>query len=167
MPYIDTDDAVKLFYEECGDGEAVIFVHEFAGDYRSWEPQMRFFSRRYRCVAYNARGYPPSDVPADSDRYSQLRAVADIVSVMDALSIEKAHLVGLSMGGFAVLHFGLEHPERAHSLVVAGCGYGAERDQIEILRHIRFGQALAVKPASLTQRSTQRGHDIKDHPDAG
>jgi pimeloyl-ACP methyl ester carboxylesterase len=87
---------------------------------------MRYFARRYRCVAYNARGYPPSDVPSDVTRFSQDRACDDIRAVMDALKIEKAHVVGLSMGGFASLHFGLRYAPRAHSIVVAGCGYGAE-----------------------------------------
>jgi pimeloyl-ACP methyl ester carboxylesterase len=129
-----TDDGVKLYYEEAGSGIPIIFVHEFAGDYRSWEPQMRFFARQYRCITYNARGYPPSDVPSEPGKYSQARATADIKSVLDHLKIDKAHVVGLSMGGFAVLHFGLTFPERALSLVVAGCGYGAERDQRDKFR---------------------------------
>ena len=74
MPTLTTDDGVKLHYEEAGSGAPIVFVHEFAGDARSWEPQLRHFSRRYRCVAYNARGYPPSDVLEDFDRYSQARA---------------------------------------------------------------------------------------------
>ena len=129
MPYLTTDDGVKLHYEEAGTGIPIVFVHEFAGDSRSFEPQLRYFARRYRCIAYNARGYPPSDVPRDGERYSQERARDDIRAVMDALAIDKAHVVGLSMGGFAVLHFGFTYPERARSLVIAGCGYGAERDQ--------------------------------------
>ncbi|MDP6352416.1 MAG: alpha/beta hydrolase [Alphaproteobacteria bacterium] len=126
MPHADAD-GVKLYYEECGDGPPVIFVHEFAGDHRSWEPQMRAFSRRYRCIAYNARGYPPSDVPDDLGAYSQEVVADDIGHVLSHLGIERAHVVGLSMGGFATLHFGLRHPDRARSLVVAGCGYGAEK----------------------------------------
>jgi len=126
MPHLTADDGVRLYYEEVGSGTPIVFVHEFAGDHRSWEPQLRFFSRRYRCVAYNARGYPPSDVPADAARYSQDRARDDIRSVLDALKLEKAHVVGLSMGGFATLHFGMHYPDRALSIVVAGCGYGAE-----------------------------------------
>ena len=65
MAFLTTDDNVKLYYEDTGTGTPVIFVHEFAGDYRSWEPQVRHFARRYRCVAYNARGWPPSEVPQD------------------------------------------------------------------------------------------------------
>jgi pimeloyl-ACP methyl ester carboxylesterase len=129
MPHLATDDGVNLYYEAVGSGHPIVFVHEFAGDYRSYETQLRFFSRRYRCIAFNARGYPPSDVPEDWRQYSQERARDDIRAVLDALRIEKAHIVGISMGGFAVLHFGLAYPERATALVVAGCGYGAQPDK--------------------------------------
>jgi pimeloyl-ACP methyl ester carboxylesterase len=129
MPHLTTDDGIKLFYEEVGSGIPVVFVHEFAGDRRSHELQMRYFGQRYRCIAYNARGYPPSDVPEDGERYSQERARDDIRAVLDALKIDRAHIVGLSMGGFATLHFGFTYPERARSLVVAGCGYGATPDK--------------------------------------
>jgi pimeloyl-ACP methyl ester carboxylesterase len=128
MPYA-TADGVKLYYEETGSGLPVIFVHEFAGDYRSWEPQVRFFSRRYRCIAYNARGYPPSDVPENPAAYSQAIAADDIAHVLRHLGISQAHVVGLSMGGYATLHFGLRHPAMARSLVVAGCGYGSVAEQ--------------------------------------
>ncbi|MFI4987733.1 MAG: alpha/beta fold hydrolase [Alphaproteobacteria bacterium] len=132
MPHAVTDDGVKLYYEEAGSGFPVIFVHEYAGDHRSWEPQMRFFSHAYRTVAYNARGYPPSDVPEAVASYSQERAADDIAAVLKHLGIAKAHVVGLSMGGFATLHFGLRHAALARSLVVAGCGYGAESGRREV-----------------------------------
>ena len=134
MPHATTDDGARLHYEESGSGIPVIFVHEYAGDHRSWEPQMRHFGQRYRAITYAARGYPPSDVPEDVAKYSQARAADDIRAVLDHLRIARAHVVGLSMGGFATLHFGFRHPARAHSLVVAGCGYGAERDQRERFR---------------------------------
>jgi pimeloyl-ACP methyl ester carboxylesterase len=130
MPHITTDDGVKLYYEETGSGIPVIFVHELAGDGRSYEPQIRYFARSYRCIAYNARGYPPSDIP-DSAGYSQNRARDDLLSVLDALKIDTAHIVGLSMGAFAALHFGFTYPARARSLVIGGCGYGAERNRRE------------------------------------
>ncbi len=125
MPALTTDDGVRLHYEEAGAGTPVVFVHEFGGDHRSWEPQLRYFSRRYRCIAFNARGYPPSDVPEDVERYSQARARDDIRAVLDALRIEKAHVVGLSMGAFATLHFGMAYGDRAISVTVAGGGYGS------------------------------------------
>ncbi len=134
MPHATADDGVKLHYEETGSGVPVVFVHEFAGDLRSWEPQLRHFGQRYRAIAYNARGYPPSDVPPDPASYSQNRAADDIAAVLDHLGVGKAHVVGLSMGGFATLHFGFRHPGRARSLTVAGCGYGAEPGKREQFR---------------------------------
>src|SRR5690242_11767875 len=101
MPTLTTDDGIKLYCEDTGSGTPIVFVHEFAGDYRSWEPQVRHFARRYRCITYNARGYPPSDVPVEVDRYSQQRSRDDVRCVLDGLKIERAHIVGLSMGGFA------------------------------------------------------------------
>ena len=112
MPRLTTENGLRLYYEVAGRGAPGIFVHEFAGDHRSWEPQVRYLSRRYRCIAFNARGWPPSDVPQDVICYSQARACDDIRSVLDALNIDKAHIVGLSMGGKATLHFGLTHPTR-------------------------------------------------------
>ena len=129
MPHLTTDDGIKLYYEETGTGIPVVFVHEFAGDSRSYELQVRHFSRYYRCITFNARGYPPSDVPKDGARYSQERARDDIRAVLDARQINKAHIVGLSMGGFAALHFGFAFPARAFSLVVAGCGEQPGNDQ--------------------------------------
>ena len=136
MSTITTDDDVQLYYEEAGSGDPLLFVHEFGGDHRSWEPQIRFFSRRYRCITYGARGYPPSEVPEDVTRYSQQRAVIDAINVLDALDISDAHIVGLSMGGFTALHIGLEYPQRARSLVVAGCGYGAEKEHADYFKGV-------------------------------
>jgi pimeloyl-ACP methyl ester carboxylesterase len=128
MPHVTTEDGVKLHVEEVGSGPPMVFVHEFAGDARSWEPQLRFFGRRYRCVAYAARGYPPSDVPPEGG-YSQDRATEDLACVIRAMGLAKAHVVGLSMGAFATLHLGLRFPELARSLVAAGVGYGAAPDK--------------------------------------
>lgn len=116
---------VNLFFEEVGDGTPLVFVHEFAGDHASWGPQVSFFSRRYRTITFNARGYPPSDIPDDPAAYSQRQAVDDIKGLLDHLKIPRAHICGLSMGGYAALLFGLGYPDRALSLTVAGCGYGS------------------------------------------
>lgn len=129
MPFARTDDGVRLHYEEVGEGRSLVFVHEFAGDLQSWEPQLRYFGRLYRCIAFNARGYPPSDVPEHVAQYSVERAADDVAAVLDHLRVDRAHVVGLSMGGFATLHFGLRHHHRALSLAICGCGYGAEKDK--------------------------------------
>lgn len=125
MPYVKAEGA-KLYYEEVGSGFPVVFVHEFAGDLRSWEPQLRYFARFYRCIAYNARGFPPSDVPGKPSLYGQDIATDDIAAVMRGIGIDKAHVVGLSMGGFAAAHFAMRYGKLAKSVVIAGCGYGAE-----------------------------------------
>jgi pimeloyl-ACP methyl ester carboxylesterase len=128
MPKIRTSDGVNLYYEEVGAGTPIVFVHEFAGDYRTWEPQMRRFARTHRCVTFSQRGYPPSDIPDDPARYGQDIARADVVALMDALGIERAHVVGHSMGAYTALHVGIKHPQRCISVTAAGCGWGSLAD---------------------------------------
>ncbi len=128
MPYANSK-GVQLYYEEAGKGFPIVFVHEFAGDLRSWEPQLRYFSQRYRCIAFNARGYPPSDVPESVSQYSQVIATNDIANVMRDLGIRKAHIIGCSMGGFATVHFGLRYARLARSLTAVGVGYGSDPDK--------------------------------------
>ena len=128
MPQIAAQDGTRLYFEQAGEGSAVIFVHEYAGDYRTWEPQMRYFSRAHRCVTYSQRGYPPSDVPDDGARYSQEIARDDVIALMDALAIDKAHVVGHSMGAYTALHVGMLRPERCLSVTAAGCGWGSTPD---------------------------------------
>ncbi|MGH6684798.1 MAG: alpha/beta fold hydrolase [Pseudolabrys sp.] len=127
MPYATTSDKVRLHYEEAGQGTPVLFVHEFASDHRGWEPQMREFGKRYRCIAYSARGYTPSDVPASPDVYSYNHVMHDCVAVLDHLKIESVHIVGLSMGGYTTLQVALNHPGRVRSMTLAGTGSGSER----------------------------------------
>ncbi len=142
MPHIEVN-GVRLYYESEGEGAPLVLVHEFAGDAGSWEDQVRFFARRYRVITYNARGYPPSEVPEEESAYGQDIATDDLAGLIRALGLPPAHVVGLSMGGYATLHLGLRHPELARSLVVAGCGYGSatsdereafQRDAHEVAR---------------------------------
>lgn len=128
MSQIRTKDGVSLYYEEAGSGTPIVFVHEYAGDWRTWEPQMRFFSRAHRCITYSQRGYPPSDVPADPAKYGQNLAVDDVVELLDALKIDKAHIVGHSMGALTALLVGVKYPQRCLSVTAAGCGYGSSPD---------------------------------------
>jgi pimeloyl-ACP methyl ester carboxylesterase len=151
MPTIVTDDGVALYAESTGTGEPLLFIHEFAGDHRSWEPQVRFFCHAYRCVTYAARGYPPSAVPGDPAAYSQERAVADAVAVLDGLGIERAHVAGLSMGGFTALHLVLRHPGRVSSAVVAGAGYGAQPDRAAAFRAECLATAAAFEAEGAEQ----------------
>jgi len=151
MAFATAKDGIRLYYEDIGSIDDIgnrvplLFVHEFAGDHRSFEPQIRYFSRRYRCLTFAARGYPPSDVPDDVERYGQKIAAADIVAVLDAAKVERAHIIGLSMGAFATLHAGLDFPERARSLVLAGIGYGAEPERMAEFKQLSEEAAQAFE----------------------
>ena len=154
MPYADSN-GVKLYYEEAGRGVPIVFVHEFADDLYGWEDQIRYFSRRYRCVAFNARGYPPSDVPKSASKYSQAIATADVANVLRHLKIRKAHIIGCSMGGYATVHFGLTYPRMALSLTAIGVGFGSDPDKraqfmrdnaVMIKRFLELGTKEAIRP---------------------
>ena len=125
MPYVQSDGA-RLYYEEAGTGTPMVFVHEFSGDLWSWEKQIQHFSRRYRCIAFNARGYPPSEVPEQLSRYSHPHAVDDVAVVMRHLGVSKAHIIGCSMGSRTTLDFGLTYPHMALSLTMIGIGSGGD-----------------------------------------
>ena len=134
MPHIQSDGA-RLYYEEAGSGIPIVFAHEFSGDLWSWEKQVQHFSRRYRCVAFNARGYPPSEVPSSLSRYSHEHAVDDIAVVMRHLGLKKAHIIGCSMGSRTTLDFGLTYPRMALSLTMIGIGSGGDpRDKAAFRR---------------------------------
>ena len=134
MPYVQSDGA-RLYYEEAGTGTPIVFAHEFSGDLWSWEKQIQHFSRRYRCIAFNARGYPPSEVPKSLTRYSHRHAVDDIAVVMRHLGVRKAHIVGCSMGSRTTLDFGLTYPRMASSLTMIGIGSGGDpHDKAAFLR---------------------------------
>ena len=175
MPHTPARDGVRLYYEETGHGTAVVFVHEYAGDWRSWEAQMRYFSRAHRCVSYSQRGYPPSDVPEEAARYGQTIARDDVLALMDALKIDKAHVVGHSMGAYTALHVGLQAPARCISVVAAGCGWGSTPDpkQREVMKALAaetgkmFAEegikAAAVKYADAPMRQAQKHKDPRGY----
>jgi pimeloyl-ACP methyl ester carboxylesterase len=133
MPTIASTDGTKLYYEEAGSGTPIVFVHEFAGDYRTWEPQLRHFARGHRCVTFSARGYPPSEVPSDPARYGQDVARGDVVALLDGLGIRKAHVVGHSMGAYTALHVG----DRRGLRLGLGCRSGGARVDAQACRRDR------------------------------
>jgi len=124
MAFVNCD-GVNLYFEQTGDGAPLLFLHEFAGDARAWNAQVGYFSRRYRCIVTAARGYPPSDVPADVNAYGWQRSLDDAVAVLDHLQIARCHVIGLSMGAYTGLLLALRHPERISALVAASGGSGA------------------------------------------
>jgi len=140
MPFADSA-GVKLYYEDTGSGEPILFLHEFAGDHRSWEAQVRHFSRTHRCIVMSSRGYPPSDVPHDETKYNQNIATDDAIAVLDHLSIDAAVIVGLSMGAYTALKVGMQYPERVKSIVAASGGAGSFPESLEAFRADAHGMA--------------------------
>jgi len=158
---------IELYYEDTGRGFPLIWCHEFGGDYRSWEYQVRYFSRRYRVVTWNYRGYPPSDVPKDADAYSVDLLVEDLRGLLQHLGISKAHVGGLSMGGGVALNFGVRYPEMCESLIIAGAGSGTvNRD--EFLRNADRNATLyetegpEAKARNFASNPTRQGFAVKD-----
>ena len=171
MPMITSTDGTRLYFEEAGTGTPVVFVHEFAGDYRTWEPQMRYFARSHRCVTFSARGYPPSDVPDDPARYGQDIARGDVIAIMDALGIAGAHIVGHSMGAYTALHVGIRNRDRCISVTAAGCGWGSVADpaERETMRKVAAENAklftensIAEAAAIYADNPTRHSHKYKD-----
>jgi pimeloyl-ACP methyl ester carboxylesterase len=176
---------VELYYEEHGQGAPVLFCHEFAGDYRSWAPQVRFFARRYRTITYSARGYHPSSVPTDDGSYSEEQHVEDAYELIRFLGIDKSHVVGLSMGGNVTLKLGLAHPEVCLSLVVAGAGFGSTnpeefragaRETADLLERVgmeQFAETYGRGPSRLRfEQKDPHGFDevvrqLKEHSTVG
>lgn len=171
MPYVSAPDGIRLYYEEAGSGSPVVFVHEYAGDWRTWEPQMRHFSRAHRCITFSQRGYLPSDVPTDPAQYSQDLQRDDVIAILDGLKIDKAHIVGHSMGAATALHVGIHYPERCLSVTAAGCGYGSSPDLavVEATRAASRETAkmfetedFAVAAAKYADGATRQTHKNKD-----
>jgi pimeloyl-ACP methyl ester carboxylesterase len=171
MPHVSAQDGVRLYYEEAGSGSPIVFVHEYAGDWRTWEPQMRHFSRTHRCITFSQRGYPPSDVPTDPAKYSQDIQRDDVLALMDALKIKQAHIVGHSMGAATALHVGIRFPGRCLSVTAAGCGYGSSPDPVvvEATREASRDtakmfetEAFAVAAAKYADGATRQTHKHKD-----
>lgn len=155
MPYATARDGTKLYYEATGKGTPIVFIHEFSGDYRSWEPQMRYFGRRYHCIAFNARGYQPSDVPKARNRYSQAIVTDDVVAVMRHLKLRKAHIVGCSMGASTALNVGIHHASRALSVTSVGAGSGS--DPARRAAFLRTTEANAVRFETMGMPAAVRG----------
>lgn len=162
MSTITASDGVRLYYESQGAGTPVVFVHEFAGSCRSFDLQMDVFRASHRSIAFNARGYPPSDVPGAVESYSQDVAAMDIVAVLDGLGIERSHLVGVSMGAASALQVAIKHPRRVLSATLASIGTGSDAKPgeseaaMEAMARLIDGQGLSGLAASMGNSPSRR-----------
>src|SRR5260221_2094110 len=157
MSSLASVDGVKLHYEERGGGPAVLFVHEYGGSCRSFDMQVAAFRARHRCVVFNARGYPPSEVPASVGSYSQYHAVADSGAVLDGLAIQQAHLVGVSTGAASALQFALKEPGRVLSATLVGIGSGS--DDPPLFRQTAEANAKQIESVGMRAFAEQMGRN--------
>lgn len=154
-------EGARLYFEERGAGPPVLFVHEYGGSCRSFDLQVEIFRARYRCISFNARGYPPSEVPASVDDYSQDKAVSDIAAVLDRLGIAKVHLVGVSMGAASSLQYALKEPARVLSATLVGIGSGSDdpalfRDTAEATAKLLESGGMAALVGQMGENPTRR-----------
>ncbi len=112
----------KIYYETRGSGDPLVFVHADALDHRQWEEQVEYFADKYLVVTYDIRGFGKSEIPTD-EPYSFSE---DLALLMDHLQIDKAHLVGLSMGAAIIIDFALTHQNRVMSLTLADPGISGD-----------------------------------------
>lgn len=111
--FIDLGDA-QLYYEEAGQGTPLVLLHGHSFDRRMWNPQLVELARHYRVIRYDMRGYGRSSLPVEGQEFLH---ADDLYRLLQALHIAKAHLVGLSLGGFVAVDFMALHPEAARSVV--------------------------------------------------
>ena len=158
---------IDLYYEEAGQGFPLIWCHEYGGDHRSWEQQVRYFSRRYRVVTWNYRGYPPSEVPKNGDAYSVEILVEDLRALMQHLGIRRAHVGGLSLGGGVTVNFGIRHPDLAASLIICGAGSGSDNPEDFVKNSARQAdlyerEGAEAKARNFADNPARRGFAEKD-----
>ncbi len=166
MPKAKTSDGFQLYYETHGAGPPIVLVHELGGSHASFHFQVDAWSPRFTCITYNARGYPPSDVPPAAASYSQDFAAYDIGAVLDAAALAGAHLVGVSMGAAAVLQFALRNPARARSIVLCSIGSGSdepeEQYRVTMEAQADFAQSAGVKALAERMMESPNRHRLKD-----
>lgn len=144
MPYYQSGD-INLYYEEHGAGEPIIFLHGFTLDRRVWGPQVKYFSASYRVIVVDSRGHGKSDSPHTG--YGRENRIDDLLKLFRHLSMEKAHLAGLSMGGSTAIGFALKHQSMLKSLTLVSTGAAGFKPGRKVARVDEFAKKEGVESA--------------------
>jgi pimeloyl-ACP methyl ester carboxylesterase len=133
---------IKIYYEEEGAGDPLVMVGGFTATIEVWGKLRPLLSEKYRIVMADNRGSGRTRVLEDDGVRAPSRFAMDLLALIDGLEIERAHILGASMGGMVAQEFALQHPARTRSLMIAGS---------------HFGGVDKVKPASGLREIRQRG----------
>lgn len=118
MARIDVGE-LSLNYAEAGEGDPILFIPGLVGVHKAWEFQIAHFSKRYRCITFDHRGAGESDKPIGGEHYSTEHLARDAIGLLDALEIDRVHVIGTSTGGCVVQNLAIDNPERLRACVLS------------------------------------------------
>lgn len=122
----------QIYYEVSGSGESIVFIHGFTLDHRMWQPQVEFFSRNYQVITYDARGFGKSSIPTGPYSHDD-----DLHALLEHLGTERAHIVGLSMGGRIATNFTLAYPDEVRSLTLMDSALDGYKSTVDWNMHAK------------------------------
>lgn len=135
-----TRDGVRLYYEDHGDGSAVLLTHGYSSTSQMWRGQVAAFKGRFRIIVWDMRGHGESDYPDDPSLYSTSHTVADMAALLDECGLERAVIGGLSLGGYSTLAFHRGYPDRCKALLLCDTGPGFKKDEARLAWNDRANQ---------------------------
>lgn len=127
-------DKGKLYFEVVGEGEPIVFIHGFTLDRRMWKPQVDEFSKKFKVITHDLRGFGKSSTPVD--KYSHHE---DLKALLDHLGISEAHIIGLSLGGEIALDFAVSYPDMVKTLTLADSSLGGYKSTVDWNVHPELG----------------------------
>jgi pimeloyl-ACP methyl ester carboxylesterase len=134
---------ISISYQVEGEGEPLVMIMGFTGGRSGWMPQIRFFKKYYRVVTFDNRGVGKSDKPPGP--YSTRMMADDTVKVMDVLGIDRAHIMGISMGGMIAQELAINYPQRVMKLVLASTYARQDETSGDTAEQAKFLQLSAEK----------------------
>lgn len=149
MPYLSLSDA-QIFYQDAGQGPAFVMLHAGIAHSAMWDPQVEFFKNKFRVVCYDQRGFGKTTTTTKI-----FNRRADLLALLDYLGIERAIVMGCSMGGSIAVDFTLEHPERVAALILIAAGVSGNEPSPELVK------AWEEQDAAFAAGDNERGIELE------